>query len=206
MAAQGQPVGASASTITFPRVAKALTARNKWFETERIAIQRFALDSRRAGGIPDLTLVKHQDRLRRTRRYLDLLEFDTTMCPELNNSKTRIELVLEMINEPGIYFPEDIKQRADRLLQRFRNENWGAAAANATGAGDDEEEEEEEVEVEVASPTTAPAPAAHIDDNDEPVSATVTLRLPPRNHPIWGENGIMRGIGKHEWPPSRPYA
>jgi hypothetical protein len=195
MAAQGQPVGANASTITYPKVAKALIARMKWFETEKSAIQNFAQASIRAEGVPDLDSFKHSVQLKRTRGYLDLLEFDTNMSPELNNSKAQIQQVLELINRPRVYFPEDVKQRAERLHQRFQAENWGAAAANATPGSDDDDEEEEE---QVASPTTAAAPAAHI---GEPASATVTIRLPPPNHPIWGQSGIMHGIGKSKQPP-----
>ncbi|KAH8762478.1 PUA-like domain-containing protein [Diaporthe sp. PMI_573] len=175
----------------------------KWFETEKSAIQNFAQASIRAKGVPDLDSFKHSVQLKRTRGYLDLLEFDTNMSPELNNSKAQIQQVLELINRPRVYFPEDVKQRAERLHQRFQAENWGAAAANATPGSDDDDEEEEE---QVASPTTAAAPAAHI---GEPASATVTIRLPPPNHPIWGQSGIMHGIavtqnGKKKLDPRGP--
>lgn len=191
MAAQSQPVSADASTITYPRVAKALIARVKWFDIEQSPIKNFALASRRAQGVPDLTTVKHREQLKRIRGYLDLLEFDTTMSPELHR-QTSIEAALNLINGDGFYFPVDVKQRAARLLEFFQAENWGATAANATSGSDDDDDGEEEEE-EVASPSTAAAPAAHV---GEPASATVTIRLPPPNHPIWGDNGIMRGIGK----------
>ena len=191
MAVSTQPDGADASTITYPKVAKALILRKAWFERERDAIQKFAVASKKAKGVPDLNTEKYRGQLERTRGYLDLLEFDTTMSPELH-TQTKIEPVLGLINSRDYYFPEDVKQRAERLLQRFRDENWGAAAATATSGSDDDDEEEEE---EVASPTTAAAPAARA---GEPARDTVTLRLPPPNHPIWGDNGIMRGIGKHK--------
>lgn len=191
MAAQSHPVSADASTITYPRVAKALIARVKWFDIEQNAIKNFAVASRKAQGVPDLTTVKHREQLKRVRGYLDLLEFDTTMSPELHR-QTSIEAALELINRDGFYFPEDVKQRAARLLELFQAENWGAAAANATSGSDDDDDGEEEEEV--ASPSTAAAPAAHV---GEPASATVIIRLPPPDHPIWGDNGIMRGIGKH---------
>lgn len=186
MAAQSQPVSANPSTITYPKVEKALIARIKWFVAERHPIQNFAQASITARGIPDLETFKHREQLRRTGGWLDLLEFDTNMSPELKN-KAKIELVLGLINRPGVHFPEKVKERAESLLQRFRSENWGAAVP--TSDDDDEEEEEEEV----ASPTTTMTPTAR---SGEPENDTVTIRLPPRDHPIWGVNGIMHGVGK----------
>ncbi|KAL2287400.1 hypothetical protein FJTKL_05864 [Diaporthe vaccinii] len=185
MAAQGQPTGANASTITYPKVARALIERVKWFEKERATIQHFAQASIKARGVPNLDSPKHREQIERTRGYLDLLEFDTSMSPELRN-KTRIEDVLKLINRPKVYFPDDVKQRAEMLLQRFRDESWGAGAEaeddNDSGHDDDEQ---------AASPTTATAPAAPV---GEPGSDTVTLRLPPTDHPIWGLEGIMHRI------------
>ncbi|POS70926.1 hypothetical protein DHEL01_v210680 [Diaporthe helianthi] len=181
MAAQSQPVGANASTVSYPRVPRALIERKKWLVAERRNIERFAVTSKKVRGIPDLSDVKNQRQLERILGYLDLLEFDTTMSPELKNGETRIELLLNLFfNRPGFFFPEDVKQRAERLLHRFQAENWGVAAS----ASDDDEEEEggEEGEERDASPATANAP-----DH-------VTVRLPPLDHEIWGEHGIMRGI------------
>ena len=111
------------------------------------------------------------------------------MSPELRN-KASIEGVLMLINHPKVYFPDDVKRRAEMLLQRFRDENWGAGAAaeenDSPGFVDDEA---------AASPTTATAPAAPV---GEPGSATVTIRLPPADHTIWGLGGIMHRIGKHK--------
>lgn len=184
MAVQSQPTVAGASTITFPNVARALTERVKWLEMERANIQRFAQASMKEGGVPDLDDKKHRDQIRRVRAYLNLLEFDTTMSPELRD-KARIEAVLELMNRPKVYFPDDVKQRAAMLLQRFRDDNWGAEVE------DDDDDDNEEV----ASPTTATAPSA---PTGQPGSATVTIRLPPADHEIWGVEGIMHRIGKLE--------
>lgn len=187
MAAQSQPVSADRSTITYPKVDKALIARIRWFAAGHHPIQNFAQASRKAGGIPDLNTFKHNEQLRRTCGWLDLLEFDTNMSPELNN-KAKIGLVLELINRPHVHFPENVKQRAEGLLQSFQAENWGAAVPTSDDYEEGEEDDEEE---EVASPITTVATTAR---SDEPESATVTIRLPPPGHLIWGENGIMRGV------------
>lgn len=190
MAAQNQPNGANASTITYPNVARALIERVKWFEKERATIQLFAQASIKAQAVPNLDIIKHHEQIKRTRGYLDLLEFDTNMSPELRN-KARIEAVLMLINRPKVYFPADVKQRAEMLLQRFRDENWGAGA----GAEADEDADSDNDDEAATSPTTATAPAARA---SEPGSATVTIRLPPADDPIWGLNGIMHRIGKHK--------
>lgn len=193
MAAPNQPNGANASTITYPNVARALIERVKWFEKERATIQHFAQASIKARGVPNLDEFKHSEQLKRTRGYLDLLEFDTTMSPELRN-KARIEAVLMLINRPKVYFPADVKQRAEVLLQRFRDENWGAGTG-AEADDDDDDDSGPGNDEEATSPTTATAPAARA---GEPRSATVTIRLPPPDDPIWGRNGIMHRIGKHK--------
>lgn len=202
MASQGQPTVAGASTITFPNVARALTERVKWLEKERATIQHFAQASIKARGVPDLDEKKHREQIERTRAYLDLLEFDANMSPELRD-KARIEAVLELMNRPKVYFPDDVKQRAEMLLQRFRDENWGAGVEveevdDDLGSDDDDDDEA------VTSPSTATAPvapAAHAAPAGQPGNASVVLRLPPANHPIWGVNGIMDGIGKHKQAP-----
>lgn len=198
MASQGQPTVAGASTITFPNVARALTERVKWFEKERATIQHFAQASIKARGVPNLDLKKHREQIERTRSYLDLLEFDTNMSPELRD-KARIKDILMLMNRPKVYFPEDVKERAAMLLQRFGDENWGANAVadddDFSGSDDDDDD------VVVASPSTATAPVAPAAPAGQPGNATVVLRLPPANHPIWGVNGIMDGIGKHKQAP-----
>lgn len=207
MANQSQPTVAGASTITFPNVARALTERVKWLEMERANIQRFAQASMKERGVPDLDSKKHHDQIKRVREYLYLLEFDANMSPELRD-KARIEAVLELMNRPKVYFPEDVKRRAAMLLQRFRDDNWGVGVEveeddDDLGSDDDDDEA-------VASPSTATAPvttaaptapAAPAAPAGEPRNATVVLRLPPANHPVWGVNGIMDGIGKHKRPP-----
>lgn len=207
MANQSQPTVAGASTITFPKVARALTERVKWLEIERATIQHFAQASMKERGVPDLDSQKHGEQIVRVRAYLDLLEFDANMSPELRD-KARIEAVLELMNRPKVYFPEDVKQRAAMLLQRFRDENWGAGV-EAEEVDDDLGSDDEDDEA-VASPSTATAPVtpaapvAPVAPVSQLGNATVVLRLPPANHPIWGMNGIMDGIGKHKQPPVPP--
>lgn len=192
MAAQTQPTVADASIITYPKVDRALISRVRHFDMERIAIQHFAQASMKAGGVPNLGERRYSDQLKRTRDYLDLLQFDTNMSPELNR-KARIEGILMLINRDKIYFPDDVKQRADMLLQRFRDENWGAGAEAEEEDDDDTDDDEG-----TASPSTATAPVAPATRAGEPVLVTVTVRLPPAGHRIWGVNGIMDGIGKYK--------
>lgn len=197
MANQSQTTVAGASTITFPNVARALTERVKWLEMERANIQRFAQASMKERGVPDLNEKKYRVQIERTRAYLDLLEFDANMSPE-HRDKARIKDVLMLMNRPKVYFPDDVKERAEMLLQRFGDENWGADTVvdddDYSGSDDDDDEA-------VASPSTATAPVTPAAPAGEPRNATVVLRLPPANHPIWGVNGIMDGIGKHKQAP-----
>lgn len=184
MAAWSQPTGAGASTGTYPNVARGINERAKWFKDNHLAISTFAVASKRAQGVPNLDEFKHSQNLKRTCAYLDLLEFDTNMSPELKGMGG-IENALNLIvNNPEFHFPDDVKQRAAMLLQRFTNENWGAPAAvdNSSNSGSPEE---------VTSPSTPAATAAM---RAAPGNATATIMRFPADDQIWGQRGIMHHI------------
>ncbi|KAL1872071.1 hypothetical protein Daus18300_004440 [Diaporthe australafricana] len=106
------------------------------------------------------------------------------MSPALNN-RARIRGVLEaMFQRPDFFFPEDIKQRAEALHRRWEANGWSdgsssssSTAATATVASNSGNNQG------VASPATAAPPAN-----------AAGAMIPPPNHRIWGQNGIMAGV------------
>ncbi|PPJ52517.1 hypothetical protein CBER1_10260 [Cercospora berteroae] len=84
---------------------------------------------------------------------------------------TNIPGALEVVFACEEYlFPELYKARAKMLFDRFEAMHWGGVAANDAGA------------------SNASAPS-------EP-----QILMPPQNHPIWGDEGIMAGLAYHKLP------
>lgn len=193
MAAQSKPTGANASMITNSIPPLEPTARLDWIDNKKRPAGRFAIASKKAGCIPDLEDKRHIEQMQNTELLLNLLENDTQMSPQLNRS-AGIETWLAMFNKPEFHFPEDIKQRAQNLLQRFQAENWGAQAAAAMANSSNSDSAEEVASPATPTATTAPAaPAAS-------GNAVAIVMYFPANHRIYGVNGIMRGIllSKHK--------
>lgn len=175
-------------------------ARVKWIKNKKMASARFAVVSKRTGFVPNLNgddnLARH---LEKTTHLLDHLgEDDTQMSPLLNRS-AGIEAWLRMFNDPEIHFPEDIKQRAQMLLQRFQDENWGAPAAAAVNNASNSDSAEEAASPTTPAATATPAAPAANAATATRGNAAPTVRYPPADHPIWGRDGIMRGILPSEY-------
>ncbi|KAG6361980.1 hypothetical protein INS49_010209 [Diaporthe citri] len=188
MAQLVQPTGGNAPAATDDMAPHEFGARVKWIKDKKMAAQRFAVASKRTGCVPDLDDDKLSKQLAKTTLLLDHLgEDDTQMSPLLNRA-AGIEAWLGMFNDPAFHFPDDTKQRAQMLLQRFQGENWGAPAAAVVNNSSNSDSAEE-----AASPTT-PAATSATAATSAPGNATATVRNPPANHRIWGRDGIMRGI------------
>ncbi|CAK1356578.1 hypothetical protein CB0940_12126 [Cercospora beticola] len=84
---------------------------------------------------------------------------------------TNIPRALEVLFACGeYYFPDHYKARAKALFDRFEAMHWGGVAANDADA------------------SNASAPS-------EP-----QILMPPRDHQIWGDKGIMTGLAYHKLP------
>lgn len=187
MAHPFQSTGANASIITNSIAPLEPKARVEWIKAKKQPAARFALASKKAGCLPDMDDKLSIERMANTVLVFGVLENDTQMSPELNHS-AGIETWLAMFNNPVYHFPEDIKQRAQSLLQRFQGENWGAQAPAAVDSSANSDSAEE-----VASPATPAATAAPA-ASAAPEAATAIVMYPPANHRIWGHGGIMHDI------------
>ncbi|OTB07419.1 hypothetical protein M426DRAFT_318106 [Hypoxylon sp. CI-4A] len=108
-------------------------------------------------------------------QWLDTIE----MTPEINE-KASVKKMLEIVlNNPKLFYPEDMKEAAQKLHSKWESDNWGANAVA-------------EDEVITTDPESLnPVPETAMTVNETPI---VQSELPPRNHPIYGENGIMHGV------------
>ena len=188
MAQSIQPAGANAPPIITNSIAPLeFNARVNWIKNKKLPAVRFALSSKKIGQVPDLGTKLSMEQMAQATLLFDHLE-NGQMSPELNEA-ARIEAWLAIFNSPAYHFPEKIKQRARSLLERFQDDNWGRPAAVANNSANSDSNEE------VASPSMPTAPGA-------PGNAPATSRQPPADDPIWGHDGIMRGIipSKHRFP------
>ena len=157
-------------------------------------IQKLAVQSRRNPGISSPT-PEQKDLLTRLEALLKKLDEEVTMSPEFLD-KTNIDKALKlMFDDPDIHFPEEYANKAQALYEKWEGENWGAPVVKEEDVGVKRESEDE------VSGDAQPAPKRRR-TSTQARSLTATddtagqgyLRLPPENHPIWGENGIMHGL------------
>jgi len=161
-----------------------------FIKTKRLrVIQQLAQQSRK--GALDQSLAEQLTLL------LEWLDNEVQMTPQLRVF-TKIDEGVKLIFErPEFDFPEHAVTRAQQLYVRWVEENWGAKEV-ADDAG--------EADVSLEGPegndsgnegssrnrrTATPAPATS-NRNEEPSFSTV--RVPRKDHPIYGLNGIMHGI------------
>ncbi|KAI1408243.1 PUA-like domain-containing protein [Hypoxylon sp. FL1857] len=117
-------------------------------------------------------------RLKKGRMYLEWLD-TIDMTPEIKE-KTSMETMLKFaFDDPTMYYPEDISKTAQALYEKWQSENWGANAVV--------EEDVVSADQEFADPASELAPTT----DEAPI---VQSELPPPDHPIFGEHGIMHGI------------
>ncbi|KAK3317418.1 PUA-like domain-containing protein [Cercophora scortea] len=82
--------------------------------------------------------------------------------------------------------PAEVAQLMAAVLDKFNSENWGRTDTPETG--DEDVFADEDGSAAPASATTSAAPSL------PGILGMGTIRLPPRNHRIWGERGIMHGL------------
>lgn len=102
------------------------------------------------------------------RNYLQRLAH-IKMTPNIKERVGIVMLLDLILDDPFIFYPDDFKDAARMLQEKWESQNWGADEVTASG-------------------TAALAGNAPV----------VQDRLPPPNHPIYGVNGIMHGIMIHQ--------
>ncbi|KAK5683112.1 hypothetical protein LTS10_004643 [Elasticomyces elasticus] len=148
------------------------------------AVQRLALESRKQSGAPAVTSATRAwyDQVE---DFLNWLEKDAQMTPELKRSSKVDEALSLMFARPGFHFPAALKERAKVLHERFEIERWGAPIVVKTeSSGEDGDSDGD------AAPTAAPG---LISDS---LTVSKVVKLPPADHPIWGVHGIMHGVAR----------
>lgn len=156
-------------------------------------VQRLCLESRKVKGIPDPTIEPSKTLLPRLELFLRWLETDVEITPDLK-TKSQIDEGLQlMFQRPEFHFAEGIRERARQLYARWEGQNWGK--------GEIVEESTEDEDDSTSRDDETPVPKKRKSSSSTPVRrdyktdiVPTTIRAPPPNHPIFGENGIMHGV------------
>lgn len=162
-------------------------------EREKV-LQHLALRSMRAKQIPDLTVEPLKSIYQRLGVLLKRLDEHVQMTPELKK-ETRIDEGLNLMFDPRFHFPRADAEKAKKLLERWESERWGANEVLEDGeakCGEIEVKNEDEVK-EPERKRRRKSTATRTED-DEDTSDYGKVLLPPREHPIFGVDGIMHGI------------
>ncbi|KAI2611834.1 PUA-like domain-containing protein [Hypoxylon sp. NC1633] len=147
--------------------------RHKHIMSQRQQLLLLGLKSRRLGRAATPEDGTHFESLLKKGRlhlqWLDTIE----MTPEIKE-RTSMEQTLKFVyDDDKMFYPDDMKESARSLYEKWESENWGANAV---------------IDEDIASETNETSGPA----SDE--IQIVRSGLPPRDHPVFGVQGIMHGI------------
>lgn len=168
-----------------------LEVRIKFIDQEMLrVVQKLCVESRKAKGIPDSTSEPTKSLLPRLEAFLRWLETSVEITPALKQ-RSKIASGLELIfKKPEFHFEERTRERAQQLYERWEAQNWGK--------GEVVEESTDDESLTGGSDGTSPDAKRRRSSTTAQTSGAIivpaTIRAPPKDHPIFGEHGIMHGV------------
>jgi hypothetical protein len=168
-----------------------LEVRIKFIDQETLrVVQKLCLESRKAKGIPDSASEPTKSLLPRLDAFLRWLETSVEITPALKQ-RSKIASGLElMFRKPEFHFEIRTRERAQQLYERWEAQNWGK--------GEVVEESTDDEDLTGSSIETTPDAKRRRSSTTAQTSGTMiipaTIRAPPKDHPIFGEDGIMYGV------------
>ncbi|KAK3377199.1 PUA-like domain-containing protein [Lasiosphaeria ovina] len=133
---------------------------------------------------------KIKRRVQDVEAFLWWLDNEVEVHPGLRSPRGPVDQILGLL-EKSNFIPKHITKWAGEILTRFEEDNWGAEVGQVSDSEIVMGEQEQAPEL----PRRAPAgpssvPMARVASD----SGTANVPIPPVNHPIWGERGIMHGL------------
>lgn len=113
--------------------------------------------------------------------FLPWLETDAVMTPAIRR-ESLIDKALQVLFDPLYKCPPEIAKRAERIYNKFEDEQWGQDNDVPAVAPEDSMS---------TALLTGPGTTTGIIRTDDMYQLA---RPPPPEHPIWGTNGIMHGF------------
>ncbi|KAI6085268.1 PUA-like domain-containing protein [Hypoxylon rubiginosum] len=115
-------------------------------------------------------------------QWLDTIE----MTPEIKEKRRMAEVLEYIIDHPKFKFPDDMVASAINLRNKWEAENWGSDAV-IDEDGDSMIQDPDETLPDTPAATSSP-------QAQEQGAPIVQSEVPPSDHPIYGEEGIMHGV------------
>ncbi|KAK3689188.1 PUA-like domain-containing protein, partial [Podospora appendiculata] len=132
-----------------------------------------------------------KQREKAVKSFLHKLRYDFEVYPSVKDEH-HLDKYLELPTGPPYdeYVPPQVAQSMAAVLDKFNSENWGRTDPPETPGDEDVFADDDDGSAAAPVPASAIPPAPSL-----PGSLGMgTVRLPPRNHRIWGEQGIMHGL------------
>ncbi|KAI5924500.1 PUA-like domain-containing protein [Camillea tinctor] len=136
-------------------------------------ILHLAIQSKRIGKIPPEDNEEMRGRYKRARMYLEWMDTSLEMTPQIKKDYNMEKVIKLIFHDPQTRLPADIQQRARELYNKWTEDNWGESTV---------------VDDESAEPDALDTPAA------AEQAPLLQAELPPRDHAIYGVEGIMHGV------------
>lgn len=180
-------------------IPNSLETRTKFInqETEKV-IQRLALLSSKAKGLPDTSVGEAKELPARLEMYMRWLENDVEITPALKKRAPKVAAGIQlMYANPKYHFAEPMRQRAKALYEKWEGQNWGEGEAEEASSDDDTAVASGDDEPTSPAGKRRKSSATTSSSKRDSVVAEMrpsTIHPPPRNHPIFGEDGIMHGL------------
>lgn len=175
-----------------PIISDNIAARTAFIKEQRSKlIQPLALDSKRKGAVPDLTVEPTRLQYEKLRVFLRWLDQQIEITP-LIKKDTQIDAGLKIIfDNPSFHFSEEVRESASLLFAKWESQRWGGRTPleSMLETDDGRSSSDGAEDAPAQRPTQRrrrDLQAGHF-VNRSP-------RRPPPKHPIWGKGGIMEGM------------
>lgn len=144
------------------------------------------------GSDPDKWKPEQKAALAFVKPFLVWLEHVVDITPALRNP---LEGVLQKMMDPEHKVSSELVQTCERVHRKFIDSNWGAEEVV--------DDADEPIDDELDSGDDGAQHAGNMDNDTVIENTVVSLRPPPRNHPVWGHHpvsgkGIMYGMARKQ--------
>jgi len=176
----------SGEEIRVPDIPNNDASRIAYMNTQKHSIKNLSIRQKKDKE-PLLNAINNLD------MFLAWLATSLEMTPYIKE-QTSIDSVLKIIVNPAFKYGATYVSQATALLEKWELEKYGKDLLV-------DEVEEETADIQVAP--TVSAASSTTTNTSEP--ATASIRAPPRDHPIFGLNGIMHGVVVVKTPKTTTY-
>lgn len=154
-------------------------------------IALLAQQSKRLNKVAPLDEEQNVRRFAYLRAALIWMDSELQMTPNIKRNSKLERTIKFMFAHDEFHFPEDIRDKAKELFERWESENWGNDSVQDEAQQPHDEDDEQPL-TPVTPPTTTHGSSSAAGANTE--LETTQVALPSQNDPLFGARGIMHGV------------